>query len=60
MLMNPDIVFDLLSKERAIREFQVRIRKSAPEDADSMDEMIIRLEAEGFRARGSALPCRSG
>ncbi len=46
MLMNPEIVFDLLAKERAIREFQLRIRKSAPGDVDSMDEMVIHLEAE--------------
>ncbi len=60
MLMNPEIVFDLLAKERAIREFQIRIRKSAPDDADSMDEMIIRLEAEDSERErlGASLPER--
>ena len=58
MLMNPGVVFDLLAKERAIREFQLRIRKSIPGDADSMDEMIIRLEAEDSEREriGASLP----
>lgn len=60
MLMNPEIAFDLLGRERAIREFQIRIRKSAPGDADSMDEMVIRLEADDAeRGRlAASLPAR--
>ncbi len=60
MLLNPDIIFDLLGKERAIREFQIRIRKSIPDDAESMDEMVIRLEtSDAERERlGASLPKR--
>ncbi len=60
MLMNPEIAFDLLARDRAIREFQIRIRKSAPGDADSMDEMVIRLEADDAeRGRiAASLPAR--
>ena len=60
MLMNPGIVFDLLGRDRAIREFQIRIRKAIPGDADSMDEMVVRVEAEeAERERlGASLPER--
>lgn len=46
MLMNPDIVFELLGGERAIHEYQLVIRKSVPSDPDSIDEFIIRMEAD--------------
>ena len=60
MLVNPGIVFDLLGRDRAIREFQIRIRKAIPGDADSMDEMVVRVEAEeAERERiGASLPER--
>ncbi len=52
MLMNPDVIFELLSADRAIREFQLVIQKQDAADADSMDELIVRLEAdEAERAR---------
>lgn len=55
MLINPGIVFDLLSSDRAIREFQLLVRKERPGDADSMDELVLRLEApEPERARLAA------
>ena len=44
-LINPGIVFDLLSADRAIREYQLLVRKEKPGDADSMDELVVRLEA---------------
>ncbi|MEE9275872.1 MAG: AMP-binding protein [bacterium] len=47
MLINPEIVFETLSAERAIREFQIVLRKSDPGDPDSMDEFLVRLEADG-------------
>ncbi len=52
MLMNPDLVYEVLSADRAIREFQLVIRKSEPSDPDSMDELIVRIEApEAERGR---------
>lgn len=45
MLVNPDIIFDLLSADRGIREYQLVIRKREAGDPDSMDELIVRLEA---------------
>ncbi len=52
MLVNPDIVFELLARDRAIREFQLVIRKRDATDPDSMDELIVRLEAaEADRSR---------
>ncbi len=60
MLINPAVVFDLLMADRAIREFELRVRKEDPADPDSMDEMVVRLEApEGERARLEAeVPAR--
>jgi len=55
MLINPDLVYELLSADRAIREFQLVIRKSEASDPDSMDELIVRLEAsEAERGRLSS------
>jgi phenylacetate-coenzyme A ligase PaaK-like adenylate-forming protein len=46
--MNPDVIFELLSADRAIREFQLVIRNRG----DAMDELIVRIEAAGAdRAR---------
>lgn len=46
MLLNPDIVFEMLTADRGVREYQIVIRKSDPADPDSMDELCIRLEAD--------------
>ncbi len=47
-LMNPDVVFELLSADREIREFQLVIRNRG----EGMDELIVRIEAAGAdRAR---------
>jgi phenylacetate-CoA ligase len=46
MLINPELVFDHLSADRAIREFQLVVRNSVPGDPDSMDALVLRLEAE--------------
>lgn len=52
MLINPELIFEALSADRAISEFQVVVRKSDPADPDSMDSLVVRLEAEpGSRAR---------
>ncbi|MEK6712148.1 MAG: AMP-binding protein [Nitrospinota bacterium] len=54
-LINPAIVFELLSADRAIREFQLLLRKEDPGRADSLDELVVRLEApEAERARLAA------
>lgn len=55
VLINPAIVFELLSADRAIREFQLLIRRENPGRADSLDELVVRLEApETERARLAA------
>ena len=46
MLVNPELVFDELSVDSAIREFQLVVRNSVPGDPDSMDALVIRLEVE--------------
>ncbi|MBT3821268.1 MAG: phenylacetate--CoA ligase family protein [Nitrospinaceae bacterium] len=46
MLVNPDIIFDLLSADRGVREYQLVIQKREAGDPDSMDELIVRLEAD--------------
>ena len=46
MLINPDLVLDALSGDRAIREYQLIVRKSDPADPDSMDRLVVRLEAD--------------
>ncbi len=46
MLINPELVFDHLSADRAIREFQLVVRNSVPGDPDSMDTLVLRLEVE--------------
>jgi phenylacetate-CoA ligase len=52
MLINPELIFEALSADRAISEFQLVVRKSDPTDPDSMDQLVLRIEAEmGARAR---------
>jgi len=52
MLINPELIFEALSSDHAISEFQLVVRKSDPADPDSMDRLVLRLEAEaGSRAR---------
>jgi len=51
MLVNPDIIFDLLSADRGIREYQLVIQKREAGDPDSMDELIVRLEAAATEHR---------
>ena len=46
MLINPHIIFDLLQADRTIREYQIVIRKEDEADPDSMDAMVIKLEAD--------------
>jgi len=46
MLINPELVFEALSADRAIREFQLAVRKTDPTDPESMDCLVVRLEAE--------------
>ncbi|MBI3127424.1 MAG: phenylacetate--CoA ligase family protein [Candidatus Tectomicrobia bacterium] len=46
VLINPGIVFDVVSADRAVREYQLLIRKERPGDSDSLDEMVLRLEAQ--------------
>jgi len=46
MLINPDLVLEALSADRAIREYQLIVRKSDPADPDSMDSLVVRLEAD--------------
>jgi phenylacetate-CoA ligase len=46
MLINPELVFDHLSADRSIREFQLVVRHSVPGDPDSMDALVLRLEVE--------------
>lgn len=46
MLVNPHVVFDLLQADRSIHEYQIVIRKEDEADADSMDEFVVRLEAD--------------
>ena len=46
MLINPDAVFEPLSADRGIREYQLVIRKREAGDPDSMDEFIVRIEAD--------------
>ena len=46
MLINPDLVLEALSSDRTIREYQLIVRKSDPADPDSMDRLVVRLEAE--------------
>jgi phenylacetate-CoA ligase len=45
MLVNPNLVLEVLSAERAINEFQLIVRKSNISDPDSMDVLVVRLEA---------------
>ena len=52
MLINPELIFEALSANRAISEFQLVVRKIDPADPDSMDQLVLRIEAEmGARAR---------
>jgi phenylacetate-coenzyme A ligase PaaK-like adenylate-forming protein len=52
MLINPELIFEALSSDHAISEFQLVVRKSDPADPDSMDRLVLRLEAEaGSQAR---------
>ena len=46
MLINPELVLEALSADRAIREYQLIVRKSDPTDPDSMDSLVVRLEAD--------------
>lgn len=46
MLINPELVFDRLSADRTIREFQLVVRNSVAGDPDSMDALVLRLEVE--------------
>jgi phenylacetate-coenzyme A ligase PaaK-like adenylate-forming protein len=46
MLVNPELVFEVLNADRSIREFQLAVRKSDPRDPDSMDALVVRLEAD--------------
>jgi phenylacetate-CoA ligase len=46
MLVNPELVFEVLTADRAISEFQLVLRKSDPNDPDSMDQLVLRIEAE--------------
>ena len=46
MLINPDLVLEALSGEPAIREYQLIVRKTDPADPDSMDQLVVRLEAD--------------
>jgi len=46
MLVNPELIFDLLSADRAITNYQLVIRKSDPADPDSMDQLVLRIEAD--------------
>ncbi|MEW6335566.1 MAG: AMP-binding protein [Thermodesulfobacteriota bacterium] len=46
MLVNPELIFDLLSADRAITNYQLVIRKSDPADPDSMDQLLLRIEAD--------------
>jgi phenylacetate-coenzyme A ligase PaaK-like adenylate-forming protein len=52
MLINPELIFEALSSDHSISEFQLVVRKSDPADPDSMDRLVLRLEAEtGSQAR---------
>jgi phenylacetate-CoA ligase len=52
MLINPELIFEALSADPTIKEFQLVIRKSDPTDPDSMDQLVLRIEAEmGSRIR---------
>ena len=46
MLINPELVLEALSADRAIREYQLLVRKSDPADPDSMDRLVVRLEVD--------------
>lgn len=46
MLINPEPVLDALSADRAIREHQLVVRKSDRHDMDSMDALVVRIEAD--------------
>jgi phenylacetate-coenzyme A ligase PaaK-like adenylate-forming protein len=46
MLINPELLFDSLSADPSIREFQLVVRNSVPGDADSVDALVLRLEVE--------------
>jgi len=46
MLINPDLILEALSADSAIREYQLIVRKTDPADPDSMDQLIVRLEAD--------------
>jgi phenylacetate-coenzyme A ligase PaaK-like adenylate-forming protein len=46
MLINPELIYEALSADRAIGEFQLVVRKSDPADPDSMDQLVLRIEAE--------------
>jgi len=46
MLINPELVFEVLTADRAVSEFQLVLRKSDPKDPDSMDQLVLLIEAE--------------
>ena len=55
MLINPELVLEALSVDRAIREYQLIVRKADPADPDSMDSLVVRLEVDAqARARLAA------
>jgi phenylacetate-CoA ligase len=52
MLINPELVFEALSADRSITEFQLVVRHSDPADPDSMDALVVRIETDAAsRAR---------
>ncbi|MCC7345913.1 MAG: phenylacetate--CoA ligase family protein [Variibacter sp.] len=46
MLVNPELIFEALNSDRGIREYQLVVRKSDPADPESMDDLVVRIEAE--------------
>lgn len=58
MLINPELIFEALSANRNIREFQLIVRKSNPSDPDSMDSLVVRIEAapEEYAALSENIP----
>jgi phenylacetate-coenzyme A ligase PaaK-like adenylate-forming protein len=45
LLINPDLIIDVLSGNQLINEFQIIIRKEVSTDPDSLDELVIKLDA---------------
>jgi phenylacetate-CoA ligase len=45
MLVNPDLVFEALTADPDIHEFQMVVCNVDPSDADSLDRLVIRLDA---------------